>query len=199
MSEQTDKKGRVVIISGPSGVGKSTICRELVKRLDNAYLSVSATTRPKAKGEVEGRDYWFVSEEQFRQLIDNGQMLEHAEVFGHLYGTPRDKVDEALRAGKIVILEIDVQGAKQAKLVYPDAVMVFILPPSHKELESRMNNRARESAEAKEARLNQADAEIAAAWQYYDNMVINDDLEQAVNEVMQIINQSVGAKNDRRA
>jgi len=184
----------MVIVSGPSGVGKSTICKEVVKRLKNVYLSVSVTTRPKAESEVDGDNYWFISDEQFQQRINKGALLEYAEVFGGLYGTPKDKVEEALKAGKTVILEIDVQGAKQVKTIYPDAAMIFILPPTQKELAERMNLRGRESAEMVEKRLNGAGAEIAAAWQYYQHMVINKDLEQAVNEVVQIIQQSIGGK-----
>jgi guanylate kinase len=183
--------GKVVIVSGPSGVGKSTICKEVVKRLNNTHLSVSVTTRPKGEKEVDGRDYCFVSEQQFRQRVNEGSLLEHAEVFGYFYGTPKDKVEEALRAGETIILEIDVQGAKQVKAIYPAAVMVFILPPTQKELVQRMNLRGREDAQSAEERLNGAGAEIAAAWQYYKHMVINDDLEQAVKEVVQIIEQSV--------
>ena len=187
--------GKVVILSGPSGVGKSTVCKEVVKRIEDAYLSVSVTTRPKGEGEVDGRDYWFISKEQFERRIKEGSLLEYAEVFGHLYGTPKDKIDEALHRGHTVILEIDVQGGKQAKVIYPDAIMIFILPPSQKELAERMNVRGREDAETAEERLDGAGTEIAAAWQYYDNMVINDDLEQAVNEVVQIIRDS---KCDKR-
>jgi guanylate kinase len=190
MKKQSVKKGSLVIISGPSGVGKSTICKEAVKRLNDTHLSVSVTTRPKGEKEVNGRDYWFVSEQQFQQRVNEGSLLEHAEVFGHFYGTPKDKVEEALRAGETIILEIDVQGAKQVKAVYPAAVMIFILPPTQKELAQRMNLRGREDAQAAEERLNGAGAEIAAAWQYYEHMVINDDLEQAVKEVVQIIEQS---------
>lgn len=187
MNQAEDKQGRVVIVSGPSGVGKSTICREVVKRLDNVCLSVSATTRPKSPGEVDGEDYWFLSESEFRERIDNDLLLEYAEVFGSLYGTPREKVDEVLRAGKTVILEIDVQGAKQVKANFPDAVMIFILPPSTKVLADRMNDRGRDDADIAEERLDGAGAEIAAAWQYYKYMVINDDLRQAVAECVQII------------
>jgi len=187
--------GKVVILSGPSGVGKSTVCKEVVKRIEDAYLSVSVTTRPKGEGEVDGRDYWFISKEQFEWQMKEGSLLEYAEVFGHLYGTPKDKIDEALHRGHTVILEIDVQGGKQAKVIYPDAIMIFILPPSQKELAERMNVRGREDAETAEERLDGAGTEIAAAWQYYDNMVINDDLEQAVNEVVQIIRDS---KCDKR-
>jgi len=184
-----------VIVSGPSGVGKSTICKEVVKRIEDAHISVSVTTRPKGEGEVDGRDYWFVSKEQFEQRIKEGSLLEYAEVFDHLYGTPKDKIDEALHRGRTVILEIDVQGGKQAKAIYPDAVMIFILPPSQKELVERMNLRGREDAETAEERLDGAGTEIAAAWQYYENMVINDDLEQAVSEVVQIIGDP---KRDKR-
>jgi guanylate kinase len=189
MNKQKTRKGKIVIISGPSGVGKSTICKEVAKRLDNACLSVSVTTRPKAKTEVNGQDYWFVSPQQFRKRIDEGSLLEHAEVFGHSYGTPKDKVEEALAAGRTVILEIDIQGAKQVKSVYPDAAMIFIFPPTAKELAGRIKSRGREGMEAAEKRLQGASAEFAAAWQYYEHMVINDDLEQAVKEVIQIIEQ----------
>jgi guanylate kinase len=187
MSDTNNGKGKVVIISGPSGVGKSTICREIVKKLDYVYLSVSVTTRPKSEAEVDGQDYWFVSEEEFKERIEKDLMLEYAEVFGHFYGTPKDKVEDAIQAGKVVILEIDVQGAKKAKVVFPDAVMVFILAPSEKDLEERLNNRGREAGKVAEERLTGASAEIAAAWQYYEHMVINEDLQQAVKECVQII------------
>jgi len=187
ISKQKSRKGKVVIISGPSGVGKSTICKEVVKQLNNAYLSISATTRPKAEAEVDGRDYWFISKEQFQEWIHKGLLLEHAEVFGNLYGTPKDKVDEALQAGNTVILEIDVQGAKQAKGIYPDAEIIFILPPSREDLAKRMNLRGREDTETAEKRLEMADSEIAAGQQHYKHMVVNDVLEQAANEVIHII------------
>jgi guanylate kinase len=187
MTETNSKKGRVVIVSGPSGVGKSTICKEILKKLDYVSLNISVTTRPKSEAEIDGQDYWFISEEDFRERIDKGLLLEYAEVFGHMYGTPKDKVDEALQAGKVVILEIDVQGAIKARVVFPDAVMIFILAPSEKDLAERLNNRGREAGEIAEERLNGASAEIAAAWQYYQHMVINEDLQQAVNECVQII------------
>jgi len=190
MNDIGNRKGKVVIVSGPSGVGKSTICEEVVKRLDNIYLSISVTTRPKSEAEVDGQDYWFISEQEFQERINKGLLLEHAEVFGHLYGTPKDKVEEAVRAGKTVILEIDVQGAKQARVFFPDAVMIFILPPTEKDLVERMDNRGREAADAAEERLSGASNEIAAAWQYYKHMVINKDLQQAVDECVQIIEDS---------
>ena len=176
-----------MIISGPSGVGKSTICRGILDRLDYVCLSVSATTRPKGKGEVDGGDYWFVAEDEFRRRINDGSLLEYAEVFGHLYGTPRNKAEEAMEAGKTVILEIDVQGARQVKARYPDAEMIFILPPSEKTLAERLNGRGRDVAKVTEERLEGASAEIAAAWQYYEYMVINDDLNQAIDECVKII------------
>jgi len=190
MNETNSRKSKVVIVSGPSGVGKSTICKEVAKRLNNVYLSVSVTTRPKSEVEIDGEDYWFISKDEFQQRIDKGLLLEHAEVFGHLYGTPGDKVEQALRAGKTAILEIDVQGAKKVKVIYKDAVMIFVLPPTQRELAERMKLRGREDIETAEERLNGASGEIAAAWQYYEHMVINEDLQQAVNEVVQVIRQN---------
>lgn len=197
MSEVKSKKGRVVIVSGPSGVGKSTICREVVRRLGNVCLSVSMTTRPIGKGEVDGQDYRFISQEKFQEYMNKGLLLESAEVFGHLYGTPKDRVEQALEAGRTVILEIDVQGARQVKRIYPDAVMVFIFPPTQRELAERMNGRGREGAEVADQRLSGASSEIAAAWRYYDHMVINDDLTQAVNEMIEVI-QDPQAESERQ-
>ena len=187
MNDIENRKGKVVIVSGPSGVGKSTICEEVVKRLNNVYLSISVTTRPRSEAEVDGQDYRFISEQEFQERIDKGLLLEYAEVFGHLYGTPRDEVEEAMRLGKTVILEIDVQGARQARAIFPDAEMIFILPPTEKALIERMNHRGREATDAAEKRLNGASSEIAAAWQHYKHMVINEDLQQAVDECVQII------------
>jgi guanylate kinase len=194
MSKEIDQKkgrGKVIVVSGPSGVGKSTICREVIKRLDSVHLSVSVTTRAPGPGEQEGRDYWFVSEEDFRKRIEKGLLLEYAEVFGNLYGTPRDKVDEALDRGQSVVLEIDVQGGRQARAVYPDAVMIFVLPPTERALAERLGRRGRDSSEAAEKRLDGASNEIAAAWQSYDNMVINEDLEHAVGEVIDIVTRAL--------
>ena len=180
-------RGKLIVISGPSGVGKSTITRQLIERLDDAWLSVSVTTRPQAVTERNGREYWFISREQFRERIEEGSLLEYAEVFGNFYGTPRDKTEEALDAGKTVILEIDVQGAKQVKAMYPQATMIFILPPSGKALAERMTHRGRESGEVAARRLGGASSEIAAAEGVYDHRVTNDDLEQAVREIIRIV------------
>lgn len=185
-------KGQLIIISGPSGVGKSTICDQLVKRLDNVYLSVSATTRSQKNGEENGRDYWFVARDDFERQIKAGNFIEHAEVFGNLYGTPKDKVLNALDKGKTVLLEIDVQGAQQVKNLYPEAKLIFILPPKQTELEKRINDRGRDNETDIEKRLAGAGIEIAAARQHYKYMVINDDLEQAVQEVIDIIKKPVG-------
>jgi guanylate kinase len=180
-------RGKLIIISGPSGVGKSTITRQLIERLDDTWLSVSVTTRPQAPMEQNGREYWFLSRSEFHQRIADGSLLEYAEVFGNLYGTPRDKTEEALAAGRTVILEIDVQGAKKVKAMYPQATMIFILPPSDKVLAERMTHRGRESGEVAARRLGGAGSEIAAAGDLYDHMVINDDLERAIREIVQIV------------
>jgi len=178
------------VISGPSGVGKSTICREVLNRLDNVCSSISVTTRPQAKNEINGKDYWFVTKQQFQEKLEAGQLLEYAEVFGNFYGTPKDKVDEVLDAGKTVILEIDVQGGKKIKNNCPDAVMIFIMPPARRVLAERMTRRARDDSQSAAKRLGGADAEIAAAKQYYEHIVVNDDLQEAINNVIQIIQQA---------
>jgi guanylate kinase len=185
-----NKKGRIIVISGPSGVGKSTICREVLNKLDNVCRSVSVTTRPQAKNEENGKDYWFVTKQQFQEKLVAGQLLEHAEVFGNFYGTPKDKVEQAINAGQTIILEIDVQGGKKIKNICPDAVMIFIMPPERKDLAERMAKRARDDSQSASKRLGGADAEIAAAKQYYEHIVMNDDLEEAINNVIQIIQQA---------
>ncbi len=191
MTKSQNQRGKVIVVSGPSGVGKSTICREVVRRMANVHLSVSATTRPPGPGEQNGRDYWFISEQEFQERIERGLLLEYANVFGNLYGTPKEKVDEALEAGQSVILEIDVQGGTQAKEAYPDAVMIFILPPNEQTLSDRIGRRGRDSEDVIEKRLDKASTEIASAWQHYNNMVINEDLEHAINEVIQIIERAL--------
>jgi len=190
-TKESKTAGKLVIISGPSGVGKSTICKEVVEKLD-AFLSVSATTRARSESEQDGREYVFLSREDFQAKIREGEFLEHAEVFGNYYGTPKQPVDDALAAGRIAILEIDVQGALQVKEIRPEAQTIFVLPPHKKELQKRIDNRGRgEDEESKKRRLETASREIAAAWQHYDHMVVNDDLNQAVQEVIDIIQEKI--------
>ena len=190
----TEGSGTIVVVSGPSGVGKTTICRAINERLDNVYLSAQVTTREKSETEVDGRDYWFITKQEFQKRIEKGLLLEYAEVFGNLYGTPKDKTDQAMQAGKTVVLEIDVQGARQVKAVYPKAAMIFILPPEQKDLIERISSRAREDAETAKVRLSKAESEIADARQLCQYMVVNDDLEQAIGEVIGIIQKSIGEK-----
>lgn len=194
MAKKDENKGKLVVISGPSGVGKSTLCAEVAKKT-KALLSVSVTTRPQANGEVDGKDYEYVSKEQFFKQIENDKFLEHAEVFGNFYGTPRRKVEQALTQGKIVILEIDIQGALLVKQQHENVITIFILPPTQSDLVGRMNGRARgENSEEARKRLDSASTETAAAWQYYDYMVINDELENAAQEIVDIIEGKVEKK-----
>lgn len=189
--KESDSQGKLVIISGPSGVGKSTICKEIIEKLD-AFLSVSATTRARSESEQDGREYVFLTREDFQAKIAEGEFLEYAEVFGNYYGTPKQPVDDALAAGRIVILEIDVQGALQVKKERPEAQTVFILPPHKRELQKRIDSRGRGEDEiTKKRRLETASREIATAWQHYDHMVVNDDLDQAVQEVVDIIQEKI--------
>jgi len=187
-------RNRIVVISGPSGVGKSTITRQVVEQMDEVHLSVSATTREKSESEVEGKDYWFISRDEFEKRIEQGRFLEYAKVFDNYYGTPVEELEKTREDGDVLLLEIDVQGGKKVKDKYPETVMIFILAPSEKDLAKRLNNRGRDAEHDVEKRLNGASNEIAAAWQYYDHMVINDELSQAVDEVKNIIKDNTGDK-----
>jgi len=182
-------KGMLVMVSGPSGVGKTTILHRILSAL-GAQFSVSATTRPRAVGETDGVDYRFVDEPAFQSMIDRGEFLEYAQVFGrNWYGTPEAPVDEAIAQGRVVILDIDVHGAKQVRERRPEVFGIFILPPSETELHRRLADRGREDAEAIERRFAEAKREIAAAREpgLYDAFVVNDELERAVAETLGLL------------
>jgi len=184
--------GVLLIISGPSGVGKSTICQRLVTRLD-AFLSVSATTRRRRENEVDGQDYHFVSLGQFEQGIEQGRFLEYAKAYGgQYYGTPAGPVLEALNTGRVVILEIEIDGTLQVMRRFPDAVSVYVMAPTLEEQQDRLAGRRKTSAEAAEAikeRLSKADGEIRWAHECgaYRHFVVNADIEESVNAIVKIV------------
>jgi len=180
-------KGLLIVISGPSAVGKGTICKELFKRnIENLELSVSATTRKPRPNEINGVNYHFIDEETFRKMVDHGEFLEYAQVYDNYYGTPKKYVIEKINQGKDVILEIDIQGAKQVRENYKDGIFIFIMPPSIKELKSRILKRGTEAQKDIEKRMKCAYEEIEQA-KYYDYIVINDDLQNAVEKIYCII------------
>lgn len=178
-------KGSLFIVSGPSGCGKGTILAEVLKD-ERFYYSISATTRAPRPGEVDGVNYHFLTKEKFEELIANDGMLEYASYCDNYYGTPCKPVEDMLNEGKHVILEIEVQGAVNVMKKRPDAVSVFILPPSMKELRRRLNKRGTETEDVIEKRLSQAEREIKMAAQY-DYVMINGELELAVNDLLSII------------
>lgn len=183
-------QGRLVVISGPSGVGKSTLCRRLVERL-SAFLSVSCTTRRPGNAETDGKEYWFIGRQEFEKRSAKNGFIEYADVFGNYYGTPRKPVEEAMAAGRTVILEIDVQGGLQVKKQYPQAILIFILPPKPEDLLVRMEGRRRgEEEQSKKRRLETARQEINVARREYGHLVVNDVLERAIEDVAKIIQKS---------
>jgi guanylate kinase len=179
-------KGLLLVISAPSGTGKTTLCNMLLKEFPNLEFSVSYTTRKPRKGEVNGKDYWFVDRETFEKMIKEGDFLEWAEVYGHLYGTSKSQVVRALNEGRDVLLDIDTQGALNVKKNFPEAVLIFILPPSLKELRRRLESRGTDDEETIERRLKVAKEEIKRAL-FYDYVVVNDVLEVAFENLKSII------------
>ena len=180
------EKGRLIVISGPSGTGKGSIVRGLMEKRDDLELSVSMTTRPKREGEEDGVHYYFVDKDDFEKAIAQDRLLEWANVYGNYYGTPRQAVEDRLAKGKNVILEIDTQGGRNIKSKEEEALMVFILPPSLAELERRIRGRATDSEEVITARLAKAKEEIREAV-HYEHVVVNDILEEAVELVSDIL------------
>ncbi|MBW3595446.1 MAG: guanylate kinase [Actinobacteria bacterium] len=181
--------GRLYVISGPSGAGKGTVIRQVLKKHPDIMLSVSATTRPLRPGERNGIDYQFVSVPEFIGMRDRGEFLESAEVYGNYYGTPRGPVDSALRAGRDVLLELDIQGAASVKRAKPDAVLVFIEPPSLDDLHDRIRGRGTEDPDALFKRLEAAYEEVRSKGTY-DHIVVNDEVERAADELARIIESS---------
>lgn len=179
-------KGMLYVVSAPSGCGKGTILGEVFKNNPNVFYSVSATTRNPRDGEIDGVNYFFLSKEKFLELVDNNGMLEYAEFCGNMYGTPRSAVEEKLASGCDVILEIETKGAKQIKEKMPDATLIFILPPSVKELKRRLNKRGTETEDVIEKRVSEAKGEIQQAYDY-DYVMMNGDLDEAVNDFVAIM------------
>lgn len=190
--------GMLLIISGPSGVGKTTITRGVERSIADSVFSVSCTTRAKTPADVEGVDYHFVTDEEFERMKAADAFLEHAGVYGKKYGTPREWVVEQLKRGRLVILEIDVQGAAQVKAKIPDAFAVFILPPSEQELLNRLEARKREDGDLIRKRFAQAKAEIDAArgGSVYDRFIVNRDVQEAIREA---VDEVIAARRRRAA
>ena len=175
-------KGKLLVLSGPSGCGKSTVIRALMQERSDIDFSVSATTRAPRPGETDGKDYFFVSRERFAEMVERGELLEHAEFVGNCYGTPRDAVLRKLEAGRHVLLDIEVQGAAQVKEAMPECVSVFLAPPSLEELERRLRSRGTETEEKIRGRLETAVRELAVA-DRYDQTVVNDVPQRAAAEI----------------
>jgi len=192
MGEQ--RRGRLVVISGPSGTGKTSICDGLLKRIPNSRWSVSVTTRPKRGHEVDGQHYWFVTCERFEHMLANDEVLEHATYLGHQYGTPRAPVEQAVERGDIVIMEIDVQGGAQIAQRVPDSIRIFVLPPTRETLQARLEGRQTESDALQRKRLAEADGEIGFAKNsgHYPYFITNDILNDSIERVLEIIRQETG-------
>lgn len=179
------RKGIIFVISAPSGTGKTTICERLLDFFSDLKMSISHTTRKPREGERHGLDYYFVDKATFETMIKNGDFIEWAEVYGNLYGTSKKVINELLNDGVDILLDIDTQGAKSIKKLYPDSVLIFIIPPSIEELERRLKSRG-ENLDTIKARLQKTKEEISQ-YEFYDYLVINDNLEEAVNKISCII------------
>lgn len=180
------QKGNVIVISAPSGTGKTTICRKLLKINKNLTFSVSYTTRPKRRNEIDGRDYFFVSKEKFLKMIKNNEFLEWAKVYKNYYGTSKKQVIKTINSGKDILLDIDVQGGKNIKKVFPEGIFIFLLPPSWNELKNRLKKRAQNSIQEINYRLENVEHELKYI-KYYDYILINDNLESTVKIINNII------------
>jgi guanylate kinase len=192
---ETSGKGHLFIISGPSGTGKGTICAGLLQS-EKVALSVSMTTRAPRAHEVEGKSYYFVDKERFMKALAEGELCEHAEIYGEYYGTPLTPVKTQLEKGIDVILEIDVNGAIQVRERMPEAILVFIMPPSPEELKRRIEGRGTETAERIAKRLERSDSEIAQAGKY-DYCVVNNDIGKAIDDVLAIMEAERGIPSSR--
>ena len=181
-----NRKGLLLVVSGPSGAGKGTICKALLNKNDQIKLSVSATTRKPRNGEVHGVNYFFIEKEEFAKMIENGEFLEYAQIYDNFYGTPKAAIIECLEKGQDVILEIEMQGARQIKEVYPEGVFIFVLPPSLEELKRRIVGRGTETQEEIEKRFSCAFEEINQIVNY-DYFIVNEDIEKSVSDVEAII------------
>jgi len=178
-------KGQLIVISGPSGAGKGTVCKEILKK-NNFWVSVSATTRSPRHDEIEGVNYYFLTKEKFLEKIESEDFLEYAEVYGNYYGTPKSEVLKVLDSGRDVILEIDIQGALKVKTAYPNGLFIFILPPSMEELKNRITNRGSETPESLITRFTSAHKEISFVSKY-DYAVVNDTVKSACEKIQSII------------
>lgn len=186
ISSATTHPGKLIVLTGPSGVGKGTLMQKLLAQHPQLYYSVSATTRSPRPGEIDGKSYYFITPNSFQELVAQGEFLEWAEFAGNYYGTPRAAVLQQIQLGRSVILEIELAGARQIKASYPDALSIFILPPSFLELENRIRARGQDSDEAITRRLNRAKEEIKAASEF-DIQIVNDDFATTLNELETIL------------
>ncbi|MEO0459004.1 MAG: guanylate kinase [Cyanobacteria bacterium P01_A01_bin.114] len=180
------RSGRLIVLTGPSGVGKGTLLRQLLERHPDLQLSVSATTRQPRPGEIDGRHYHFVSRDAFSQMVERGELLEWAEFAGNFYGTPAKSLAEQIQEGRWVVLEIELEGARQVRQTLPEALQIFVMPPSFHALESRIRQRGQDSEAAIAKRLLRAQVEIAAASEF-DIQIVNDDLESAVKQLESVL------------